>query len=111
MFRLLSAPSTPLIELTINNQSVSVPEGISVWAAMALAGDTTTRIAPVTEQKRSAYCAMGVCFECLVEIDQQPNQQACLTPVKAGMQIKRQVITETTSAPIPTQKGVSHGKL
>lgn len=98
MFRLLSAPSTPLIELTINNQPVSVPEGISVWAAMALAADTTTRIAPVTEQKRSAYCAMGVCFECLVEIDQQPNQQACLTPVKAGMQIKRQVITETTFA-------------
>jgi len=102
MFRHLSSPS--LIQIYLNDQLISVPEGISVWAAMALAGETTTRIAPVTEQKRSAYCAMGVCFECLVEIDQQPNQQACLTPVKAGMHIKRQVITETTSASVTMKK-------
>ena len=33
---------------------------------------------------------MGVCFECLLEIDGQPNQQSCLIPVKEGMRVRRQ---------------------
>ena len=33
---------------------------------------------------------MGVCFECLVEIDGVPNQQACLVPVSEGMSVRRQ---------------------
>ena len=30
---------------------------------------------------------MGVCYECLVTIDGQPNQQGCMTRVRAGMVI------------------------
>jgi NADH dehydrogenase/NADH:ubiquinone oxidoreductase subunit G len=33
---------------------------------------------------------MGVCFDCLVEIDEQPNQQACMINVYQEMKIKRQ---------------------
>ena len=33
---------------------------------------------------------MGVCFECLVEIDGVGHQQACLVPVRGGMSIKRE---------------------
>ena len=33
---------------------------------------------------------MGVCFECLVEIDGRPNQQACQAIIRDGMQIRRQ---------------------
>jgi len=33
---------------------------------------------------------MGVCFECLVEIDGRPNVQACMTPVRDGMAVRRQ---------------------
>jgi predicted molibdopterin-dependent oxidoreductase YjgC len=32
---------------------------------------------------------MGVCFECLVEIDGVPNRQGCMTPVREGMQVRR----------------------
>jgi predicted molibdopterin-dependent oxidoreductase YjgC len=31
---------------------------------------------------------MGVCFECLVMVDGQPGQRACLVPVRPGMQVK-----------------------
>jgi predicted molibdopterin-dependent oxidoreductase YjgC len=34
---------------------------------------------------------MGVCFDCLVTIDGQPNQQACMTVVQPGMRVERQV--------------------
>jgi predicted molibdopterin-dependent oxidoreductase YjgC len=33
---------------------------------------------------------MGVCFECLVEIDGRQNQQSCLTTARPGMIVKRQ---------------------
>jgi len=65
---------------------------------MALNDETTTRLAPLTKEKRSAYCAMGVCFECLVEIDGLPNQRACQTIVKDGMKVSRQEITQDTIA-------------
>jgi predicted molibdopterin-dependent oxidoreductase YjgC len=34
---------------------------------------------------------MGVCFDCLVVIDGVGNRQACLTPVRDGMVIERQL--------------------
>lgn len=101
MFRSLTDKQNyqSLISLTINDKPVTVPEGSTLWAAMALTGETATRISPVTRQLRSAYCAMGICFECMVEIDGMPNQQACLTQVREGMSVNCQVITEQTSLP------------
>ena len=68
-----------------------VPEGISVAAAvLGHAHGEHTSINPVTGEARAPYCLMGVCFECLVEIDGRPNMQACLVTVREGMRIKRQ---------------------
>jgi len=33
---------------------------------------------------------MGVCYDCLVEIDGAPNQQACMTLACDGMVVARQ---------------------
>jgi predicted molibdopterin-dependent oxidoreductase YjgC len=33
---------------------------------------------------------MGVCFDCLVVVDGNPNTRACMTFVQAGMRIARQ---------------------
>ncbi|WCE30080.1 (2Fe-2S)-binding protein [Vibrio sp. SCSIO 43137] len=101
MFRVLSTAKSDYIPITINGTDYQVPQGISVWTALALHDQTITRLAPVTEQKRSAYCAMGVCFECLVEIDGMPNQQACMKTVVSGMVICRQQITEATVSDVP----------
>lgn len=98
MFRLLSTVKSHDIGVTINGREYQVPQGITVWAALALHEQTITRLAPVTEEKRSAYCAMGVCFECLVEINGMPNQQACMKLVAPGMSINRQQITENTQS-------------
>ena len=44
----------------------------------------------VSGSPRAPYCMMGVCFDCLMEIDGVGNRQACLTPVADGMQVRRQ---------------------
>ncbi|MBI1495424.1 (2Fe-2S)-binding protein [Halocynthiibacter styelae] len=98
MFRSLKTDTDPQVSVTVNGQVVEVPLGQTVWSALALSGQTSTRKAALSGQDRSAYCAMGVCFECLVEIDGQSNQQACLRQVADGMHISTQVITENTKA-------------
>ncbi|MEH6444476.1 MAG: (2Fe-2S)-binding protein [Oceanospirillaceae bacterium] len=114
MFRSLRNTDCEQVAVNINGNLFQVPAGSSVWAALALAKDTITRMAPVSEQPRSAYCAMGVCFECLVEIDGQPNRQACLTQVSAGMHIVKQNIVQSSQAEVamyqPLCEGNSKGK-
>jgi predicted molibdopterin-dependent oxidoreductase YjgC len=34
---------------------------------------------------------MGVCFDCLAEIDGVLNRQSCMVEVRAGMRIRRQL--------------------
>ena len=41
-----------------------------------------------TGQPRGIFCGMGVCYDCLVTIDGVPNQRACMTQVKDGMEIR-----------------------
>jgi D-hydroxyproline dehydrogenase subunit gamma len=59
-------------------------------AALLLASESIVhRLSIVSGSPRAPWCMMGVCFECLVEIDGKPYQQACLVPVRPGMRIRR----------------------
>jgi predicted molibdopterin-dependent oxidoreductase YjgC len=90
MFRRLDPPETETVTVTVEDRTVSVPAGDSVAAAVYAAGFDHTRRSAVSGGPRGPYCMMGVCFECLVEIDGVANQQACMTPVRQGMHIRRQ---------------------
>jgi predicted molibdopterin-dependent oxidoreductase YjgC len=96
MFRSLRTDTPELVRLTVNGQPVDVPSGQSVWSALALSGQIITRRAAISGEDRSAFCAMGVCFECMVDIDGLPNQQACLRRVADGMTVTTQDIVEAT---------------
>ena len=98
MFRSLREHVPKTVRVSVNGRPVEVPAGQTVWSALALSGQTVTRKAALSGEDRSAYCAMGVCFECMVEIDGEPNHQACLREVAANMVIVSQTITETTVA-------------
>ena len=62
----------------------------SVAAAIFNSGATACRDTPVSGTARGPFCMMGICYDCLVCIDGQPNQQACMTRVRDGMRIQRQ---------------------
>jgi predicted molibdopterin-dependent oxidoreductase YjgC len=82
--------STRTVSLSFNDQTLEVPAGISVAAALLMSGIHRFRATPVSESPRAPYCMMGVCFECLVEIDGAPNRQSCLIEVADGMRIRSQ---------------------
>lgn len=85
------APRDRLVEVFVVGQPVRVPEGASAAAAVLLSGASAIRTTPVTGASRLPYCMIGVCFDCLAEIDGVPNRQSCLVPVAPGMRIEPQV--------------------
>jgi predicted molibdopterin-dependent oxidoreductase YjgC len=89
MFRRLETATTE-IRFEYEGRAMVGRPGDSVAAALLAAGEISLRETPISGQPRAPYCMMGVCFECLVEIDGVGNRQACLTPLADGMQVRRQ---------------------
>ena len=83
------------IKIYINNSEFSVPEKISVSAALLMHNFLIHRKNPISNNLRSPYCMMGVCFECLVEIDSIPNCQACLVEVYEDIKIQIDIRQDT----------------
>jgi predicted molibdopterin-dependent oxidoreductase YjgC len=84
------ASAAATVAVTLNGEPLQVPLGSSVAAALLAAGVRRFRNSPVSGEGRAPYCMMGVCFECLLEIDGVPNRQGCLVPLAAGMTIRTQ---------------------
>ncbi len=85
-----SGPASELVTITVEGEPLQVPVGETVLASVMAAGMGHNRTSPISGAQRAGYCQMGVCFECLMEIDGIPNQQACNTQVCDGMVINRQ---------------------
>lgn len=75
------------ITVKVNSKPIIVPEDSTVASAIFMAGETAFRKS-VTGQPRSTVCGMGICFECRVQIDNQPHQRACHQLCREGMEIR-----------------------
>jgi len=91
MFRSRSESRPRSITVTVEGRAVMVPAGASAAAAVLAAGFDGIRQTPVTGHERAPYCMMGVCFDCLAEIDGVPNRQSCMVEARDGMRICRQI--------------------
>ncbi len=89
MFKRLHDLSAP-VSFEFEGETVTAEDGETVAAALLAHGVRHVRDAVVSGRPRAPYCMIGACFECLVEIDGRPNRQACMTPVRAGMTVRRQ---------------------
>lgn len=89
MFRRLREPAAT-VRLIVDGHPVDAAPTQTVAAALLASGWTSLRDTPVGGYPRAPYCLMGVCFDCLVEIDGVPNRQACLVTVREGMVVRRQ---------------------
>jgi len=75
------------IEISINGKAYAAYEGETVLAALTAAGHKTLRHSRKLGEPRGALCGMGVCYECLVTINNRPNQKACMTQVEDRMEV------------------------
>lgn len=91
MFRPLhSDRRAPVVYLTIEGRPIRARSGENLALALLQAGFSHTRLTPVSASPRAPLCLMGVCFECLVEVDGRPNTQACMLEVREGMSVRLQ---------------------
>ena len=81
----------PNVAFVVDGHTVIVPSGSSAAAATLVTGFASIRRTPVAGSDRGPYCMMGVCFDCLAEIDGIPNRQSCMVEVRPGMQIRRRI--------------------
>jgi len=74
---------------SFEGRSIAMRPGQSLAAALIAAGERGFRETAGGEL-RGVFCGMGVCQECLVEIDGVPNRRACMEKAAPGLSVRRQ---------------------
>jgi predicted molibdopterin-dependent oxidoreductase YjgC len=90
MYARLPDARSETIAVAIDGEPFEARAGDTVAAALLASGRAAMRSTPVSGAPRGPFCMMGVCYDCLVTIDDAPNQQACLVLVAPGMRIRTQ---------------------
>jgi predicted molibdopterin-dependent oxidoreductase YjgC len=84
------------ITIVVDGAPVQAFEGESVATALLAAGWVAVRRTVRFDSPRGLFCAMGVCFECLVTIDGVGRVRSCMTTVRQGMAIDTHVDSGAT---------------
>ena len=91
MFRKLHDLDEGKVTIEIDGVPAEAEAGESVAAVLLRQQEPWSRLTTVTQIRRAPYCMMGVCFDCLAEVDGVASTQTCLTPVRDGMRVARQI--------------------
>jgi NADPH-dependent 2,4-dienoyl-CoA reductase/sulfur reductase-like enzyme len=86
-----------VIAIQFEGERIEARAGESLAAALVAHGVTsfrTTRLGTA----RGVFCGMGVCQDCLVEVDGRPNQRACMTKVDRPLIVRREAHARTLAS-------------
>lgn len=75
------------VNVNFNGRPLAAVPGQSIGAALVSNGITAWRSTRKNARPRGLFCGIGVCFDCLVTVDGETNQRACLVEVQEGMEI------------------------
>ncbi|MGW3106974.1 (2Fe-2S)-binding protein [Streptomyces sp. NPDC001100] len=87
---LADALPEPAFTVTLDGREIEAVPGQTVAAALWSAGVTSWRTTRVGGTPRGVFCGIGVCYDCLVTVNDRPNQRACLAPLQPGDAIRTQ---------------------
>lgn len=79
------------VKFFFENEEVWGYEGETIAAALHALGIWEYREGLKTGRPRGLFCAIGHCSSCLMEVDGIPNTRICITPVKEGIQVRKQL--------------------
>ena len=85
-----AAQRGPALAIVVDGVPVTAYGGESIAAALMAAGQRPMRWTAHAGQPRGYFCGMGVCQDCLVTVDGQPNVRACMTLVREGLRVATQ---------------------
>ena len=74
-----------------DGREVPFTPGQSVGAALWASGVRSWRSTRIEGRPRGLFCGIGVCFDCLVVVAGRGDERACVTPARAGLDVRTQV--------------------
>ncbi len=77
--------------IEVNGEKVTAYPGETIAAVLLAAGWKTFRHTLLSGEPRGIYCGMGLCYDCLVTLNGQPNVRACSTFAQPGDRVERQL--------------------
>ena len=75
-------------EIRVNDESVAAYPGETIAGALIAAGIRSLRRTMETGAERGQFCGMGICYDCLVDCDDQQAVRACMTMAAPGMEVR-----------------------
>ena len=79
-----------IVTFTFDGREITGYEGEPIAAALKAAGVMVHRYTKKEHKPRGIFCAIGRCTDCVMIVDGVPNVRTCITPLKAGMEVKTQ---------------------
>ena len=86
----MSTPAKREVTFTFNGESFTGVEGQSIAAALMATGVRELRKTRFDEEPRLIFCGIGICFDCVVVVNDVANQRACLVEINDGAKIESQ---------------------
>ena len=74
------------VEILLDGHPVACPEGLPLTEVL-MSRAPGWRRSPKLGAARGMFCGMGLCFECVVEVDGAWSR-ACLERIRAGMIVR-----------------------
>jgi hypothetical protein len=80
----------PEVKFTYDGREAAGFEGEPIAAALRALGVMTHRYTVGSGEPRGIFCAIGRCTDCVMVVDGVPNVRTCMTPLRAGMDVRTQ---------------------
>jgi predicted molibdopterin-dependent oxidoreductase YjgC len=78
--------------ITANGRDIECRSGQSIAAALIASG-TPVWSATRSGARRGVFCGIGVCYDCLVELNGVPSVRACQAAAEPGDTVRWQEVT------------------
>lgn len=79
-----------LVRFLFDGNEIEGYEGEPIAVALKAAGVMVHRYTQKEHKPRGIFCAIGRCTDCVMVVDGVPNVRTCITPLKAGMDVRTQ---------------------
>jgi predicted molibdopterin-dependent oxidoreductase YjgC len=77
-------------EMEVDGETITAYEGETIAAALTAAGRLIMNCDAEGKDPRGFYCGIGLCWSCLIEMDDVANVRACQTLAAPGCRIRTQ---------------------
>jgi predicted molibdopterin-dependent oxidoreductase YjgC len=81
----------PPVSFSFDGAPMEASRGMTIAGALLANGIVAWRCHPATDRPRGIFCGVGICFDCLVDVDGRQAVRACLVRVRDGDEVRTSV--------------------